>query len=99
MDLIIQRDHLIFTGVTCISVQKFYFESIAIIILPYAGLVMITPTRTPRMVTMANPRRVERSIRASGNIAMNIVDAETMIIPSARFNRLRYRFGEGTLPS
>lgn len=66
-----------------------YFERIAMIILPYAGLVMITPTSTPSMVTMANPRRVERSINASGSIAINMVAADAMIIPSALFSRLR----------
>ena len=78
-------------------IRKNYFESIAIIILPYAGLVIITPTRTPRMVMMANPRSVERSMRTRCSIAMNIVDADAMIIPSARFSRFRYRFGDRSI--
>mgnify|MGYP007049910404 CR=1 FL=1 len=69
------------------------------IIRPYAGLVTITPTSTPRIVTIANPLRVERSINASGNIAINTVAADATIIPSARFNRFTYRFGDGTYPS
>jgi hypothetical protein len=71
----------------------------AIIIRPYAGLVIITPIRTPRMVTIAKPLRVERSINASGSIAINTVAAEAIIIQSALLSRLRYKFGEGTFPS
>ena len=67
----------------------FYLERIAMIIFPYAGLVTRIPIRTPSMVMMAKPRRVERSINARGSMAMKTVAAEAKMIPSARPYRFR----------
>ena len=44
-------------------------------IFPYAGLVMMTPTRTPIIVMIANPLSVERSMSASGSMAISTVAA------------------------
>jgi hypothetical protein len=67
----------------------FYFESTCMIILPYAGRVIITPTSTPMMVIIANPLSVDRSINNRGSIAITTVAAATMIILSALESRFR----------
>ena len=59
------------------------------IILPYAGRVTITPTSTPRMVIIAKPLSVDKSIKARGAIAITTVAAATTIIPSARESLFR----------
>ncbi len=62
----------------------FYLERICMMILPYAGRVTSTPTSTPRMVIIANPLSVERSINKRGSIAITTVAAATTIMLSAR---------------
>ena len=50
---------------------------------------MMTPIKIPRMLMIANPFSVDKSMIISGNIAMITVAAEVMMITKARFSLFR----------
>ena len=50
---------------------------------------MRTPIKIPRILIIAKPFSVDKSIMINGNIAMITVAAEVIIISRARFKRFR----------